>query len=409
MRTLLLTRNTGEGHNRVALAIHQAFESRGHVCEVVDALRLVNRHQEELDWSKSRHRFMSNGKTPAAQAGSELARTPPRKHQRRAGTDVSASLYGWAVLKMPALFGSVYQIGDVYSRSKVPSPIYFQNQKYAEATHTYIEENEYDVVISTHLFPQETLSAVRKRFQSRTKFYGVLTDYSCTPFFCEPKIDGYFVPHPDMMADCVRHGLPRDRTYPLGLPVAERFRKAPAKAEARQSLNLPTDIPVFLLMSGGVGSMYTGEATDRLLADGGENVRVVILTGRREDLFTSITRRYEVDPRVTVVPFTDRVPDYMAAADILLTKPGAVSSTEAAVLGLPLVHTAAIPGGEVKNARFFAERGMSLYNQRPGEAARLVKWLLEDEAKVEWMRTHQKANMIADGADRIVAHIENAA
>jgi len=352
---------------------------------------------------------MSNGKTPAAQAGSELARTPPRKHQRRAGTDVSASLYGWAVLKMPALFGSVYQIGDVYSRSKVPSPIYFQNQKYAEATHTYIEENEYDVVISTHLFPQETLSAVRKRFQSRTKFYGVLTDYSCTPFFCEPKIDGYFVPHPDMMADCVRHGLPRDRTYPLGLPVAERFRKAPAKAEARQSLNLPTDIPVFLLMSGGVGSMYTGEATDRLLADGGENVRVVILTGRREDLFTSITRRYEVDPRVTVVPFTDRVPDYMAAADILLTKPGAVSSTEAAVLGLPLVHTAAIPGGEVKNARFFAERGMSLYNQRPGEAARLVKWLLEDEAKVEWMRTHQKANMIADGADRIVAHIENAA
>jgi len=400
VKALVLTRSTGEGHNRVALALKQVMESHGHVCEVTDAFRLVNRGGEDLDASKSRHQLVA-----AAGGESQVVASAPR---RRSRSDVSATLYGWAALKMPSLFGTVYNIGDVYSRTRIPSPIFFHNQQYASLTYDYIEEREFDVVVSTHLFPQETLSAVRARYRSHVRYYGVLTDYSCTPFFSEPRLDGYFTPHPDMAADCRRHGLPAALTYAEGLPVSSRFSQPPSKSQARQALGLPEDRPVFLLMSGGVGSMFTGEACDRLLADGGEGVRVVILTGRREDLFTSITRRYEVDPRVSVVPFTDRVPDYMAAADILLTKPGAVSSTEAAVLGLPLVHTAAIPGGEVKNARFFAERGMCLYNQRPGEAARLVSWLLEDEAKVDWMRAHQQANMIHDGAQRIVARIEDA-
>ena len=369
----MLTRNTGEGHNRVAQAVAQVFESQGDYCEVTDALRLVNGDDQD-----------------------------PGKHR----ADLLSQMYGWAALRMPAVFGAAYNLGDLYSRTRTPSPIRLQNSQYADATYDHIRDRGFDIVAATHLFPQETLSTVRRRHPGPERYYSVLTDYSCTPFFSEPTLDGYFVPHPDMLDDCLKHGLPASVTYPVGLPVTRAFRMPPAKSEARRMVDVPPDLPVFMLMSGGVGSMYTTEACDRLLADAGEDVHVVILTGRRQDLFTSVAGRYEADERVTVVPFTDRVADYMAAADILVTKPGAVSSTEAAVMGLPLIHTAAIPGGETKNARFFADRGMSLYKQKPSEAARLVHWLLADQAKLDEMRTCQRETMIADGAEQIVALIK---
>ena len=368
-----MTRNTGEGHNRVAQAVAQVFTSQGDDCEVTDALCLVNGG----DRDSGKHR-----------------------------ADLLSQMYGWAALKMPSVFGAVYNLGDLYSRTKAPSPIHFQNSQYAGVTYDHIRGGEFDVAVATHLFPQETLSAVRRSHPGRVRYFSVLTDYSCTPFFSEPALDGYFVPHPDMLDDCLKHGLPAQITYPVGLPVNQAFRTAPSKPDARRMLNLPSDLPVFMLMSGGVGSLYTAEACDRLLTDSGEDVHLVILTGRRQDLFASVSKRYEADKRVTVVPFTNRVADYMAAADILLTKPGAVSSTEAAVMGLPLIHTAAIPGGEVKNAHFFADHGMSLYNQKPSEAARLVHWLLADQDKLDAMRAHQHEAMIADGAEHIVAQIK---
>lgn len=373
----MLTRNTGEGHNRVAQAVKQAFEAQGDYCEIADALRLASGDWEEPDSSPGKRR-----------------------------ADVLSQLYGWAALKMPALFGAAYNLGDLYSRTRAPSPIRSQNSQYAEATHTYIRDHWFDAVVATHLFPQETLSVVRSRHPSEVRYYGVLTDYSCTPFFSEPVLDGYFVPHPDMMPDCLKHGLPAAATYPVGLPVASAFQRPPTRAEARSLLGLPENLPVFLLMSGGVGSLYTVGACDRLLAGGGGDTCVVILTGRRQDLFASVSARFADDQRVRVVPFTDRVADYMAAADILLTKPGAVTSTEAAVMGLPLIHTAAVPGGEVKNARFFAGHGMSLYEQKPGEAARLMHWLLDDRAKMAGIRECQQDNVVVDAAERVVDQIK---
>jgi len=380
VRVLILTRSTGEGHNRVAQALRSAFESRGHDCEVVDALCAVGKaHKPDV--------------------------TAPGT-ARHLGADVASQWYGWAALRMPHLFGAVYTAGDLYARTRVPSPIYLTHARLAEATNAYILEHGFDVVLATHLFPQETLSAIRRRHPSRVRYYGVLTDYSCTPFFAEPRLDGYFIPDADMLESCRKYGLPPRWTYATGLPVAQRFRQPMGATQARTVLGLPPGTPLFLVMSGGVGGMYTGRVCDKLLADGGEATHVVVLTGRREDLFTAIAGKYRDDRRVNVVPFTDRVADYMAAADVMVSKPGAVSSTEAAVAGLPLVHTAAIPGGETKNARFFADRGMSVYSQNPVEAARLAHWLLRGPDRLARMRDCQR-QMIADGADRVVARIED--
>lgn len=382
----MLSRSTGEGHNHVALALRESFELAGHECEVRDALWVGDPSQRDAD---SGELLSADAAKPSSEA------------------DVASRLYGWAALKIPWAFGATYNMGAAYARTRIPSPIRLHNERFTEATHAYIEEHQFDVVVATHTFPMETMAAVRRRYPSSVRYYGVLTDYTCTPFFSEARVDGYFIPHPDMAADCIRQGLLTDRTYALGLPVRRSFREVVDKDTTRTALGLPIGTPLFLIMSGGVGGFYLGRVCDQLLGDGGENTHVVVLTGRREDLFTAIAGKYRVDSRVTVVPFTDRVREYMAAADVMLSKAGAVSSTEAAVAGLPLIHTGAIPGGETKNARFFAEHGMSLYTQNPYEAGRLAYRLQADERQVARMRDHQAKNILPNGADRIVTQVED--
>ena len=380
MKVLVLTRSMGEGHNRAARALGEAFQASGHECVVTDALGVAR----DGDPQKGE-----------ASAG------------RRKLTDVASRLYGWSALKAPYLFGAVYALGEAYTRTPVPSPIYIANARLAEATYTYIEEHEFDAVVVPHLFPQETLMAMRRHHSSRARQYAVATDYTCIPFFSEAKVDGYFIPHPDLRDDYRRHGIPVGRTVVTGLPVSARFANPPSQAEARASLGLPAGNPVFLVMCGGVGSLRAGDICGRLLTAGDDDMRVVVLTGRSEELFLHIAGRFQADPRVTVVPFTDKVPDYMAAADVMISKPGGVSSTEAAVMGVPLVHTATIPGVESKNARFFDKRGMSIYAPGIADAVDEAHRLMADRPRQQRMREIQHENTFPDSAQQIVQRVES--
>lgn len=109
---------------------------------------------------------------------------------------------------------------------------------------------------------------------------------------------------------------------------------------------------------------------------------------------------------VTAIPFTDKVAEYMRAADVLLSKAGGISSSEAAVLGVPLVHTMAIPGVETLNAEFFAAHGMSFFAQNVDEAARFADRLIFDAAAAERMLHAQATGLVKNGAARIAAAVE---
>ena len=105
------------------------------------------------------------------------------------------------------------------------------------------------------------------------------------------------------------------------------------------------------------------------------------------------------------VPFTDKVAAYMRAADVLLSKAGGISSSEAAVLGVPLVHTMAIPGVETLNAEFFAAHGMSYFARSTDEAARFADRLIYDTSAAARMLRAQDSCLPKDGAERIAGII----
>lgn len=365
MKTVLLTCSTGQGHNSAALAVCEALEARGAVCETRDALA-----------------FLGNNVSEA----------------------ITSAFVNIAV-KTPRAFGFLYTAGEFIRSDKRKSPVYFANALYAENLRRFLEEEEFDAAVCPHLFPAEALTYLKRRHALSARCYYVSTDYACIPFLEETDMDVIFTPHPDLTAQFVRRGVRAEKLSPVGIPVRSEYFERQEQADARALLGLPATLPCYLIMTGGEGGGDALTLTKKLLERlKTRDARILVLTGHNAALLAAVESRFESDIRVLAVPFTERAPLYMDACDVLLTKPGGLSSTEAAAKGVPLVHIAS-PGVETLNAQYFAERGMSILAPNEDAAADNAIRLASDAPARARMLEAQRQYLLRDAAERIAARI----
>lgn len=346
---LLLSCGTGEGHNSAASALGEALKAEGIPYEQKD---------------------------PLSFGGS------------RAG-ERAASAYTLLIQRAPGAFNSLYKAGDKLSSPDRLSPVYYANARRAQRLADYLREKAFTQVICTHLFAMEAMTAVRREGLSTVPCYGVLTDYTCIPFTEETRLDGYFIPHRDLVGQIAAKGLPEARLLPFGIPVRERFSQPVSRESARAALGIPQDETMFLLMGGSAGCGHLEQVCQALLTRPGHWEAHVLLGHNREGL-KGMERRFRQEKAIHPVGYTQRTDLYMAAADVVITKPGGLTSTETAVLGVPLVHLLAYSACEEANAAFFSQRGMSLRADTPEEAAAAAWRLSQDRSLQKSMREAQR-------------------
>lgn len=366
LKVLILSCDTGEGHNSAAAAVAGALTRKGIENRVFDPLVLAGKYAE---------RFVSGAYT--------------------------------AIMKnAPSAFNALYRAGDIYSSTGITSPVYHANARYAANLRSFIETNGYDRVVCTHLYPMETMTAIRKAGEFPVPCYGVLTDYTCIPFLAETDLDGYFIAHEDLRAELVEKGIPSERIIVTGIPVDEKFANHMDKAAARNYLAIPQSQDVFLVMSGGIGVGNAGAICDEILLrhDGGA-FTVYILVGRNSDLKQTLEEKYARNEHVRIVTFTKKVNVYMNAADVMISKPGGLTSTEAAVAQVPLVQLLVYTACEAPNIAFFASHGLSERAEDAADAAAKAVALARDKEKAAAMREAQRNTIAPDAADRIAERI----
>ena len=339
MKVLILSCDTGEGHNSAAAAVAGALTQRGIESHVFDPLVLAGKYAE---------RFVSGA-------------------------------YTTIMKKAPSAFNALYRAGDIYSSTGITSPVYHANARYAANLRAYIEQNGYGCVVCTHLYPMETLTAIRKSGDFTVPCYGVLTDYTCIPFLAETDLDGYFIAHEDLRAELVEKGIPSERIIVTGIPVDEKFAHHMEKAAARNYLAIPQKQDVFLIMSGGIGVGNAGAICDEILRRHSGAFTVYILVGRNSDLKQTLEEKYAGNEHVRIVTFTKKVNVYMNAADVMISKPGGLTSTEAAVAQVPLVQLLVYTACEAPNIAFFSSHGLSERAENAADAAEKAVALVRDK------------------------------
>ena len=256
-------------------------------------------------------------------------------------------------------------------------------------------------MVCTHLYAMEAMTCIHKKGMLSVPCYGVLTDYTCIPFFSDTQLTGYFIPHEELKQEVAAQGIPAERIFCTGIPVSPRFNQSMTRQEARNYLVLEQDRQLILVMTGGVGCGNGSELCEKLLAHADERSCIQVLCGRNSEMKEKIDSAFARDPRVQTVTFTKKVDVYMKAADVLITKPGGISSSEAATVGIPLVLAMGIPGCETKNCEFFAGHGMAVKADTLDEAASSAWYLARNEKAAERMVSMQHKTIHADAAARI--------
>ena len=365
MKTLIFSCHTGEGHNSAADAVFEELVSRNESCEMLEALTFTKQRTNKM----------------------------------------VTSFYNSIIVKAPTVFGWIYKAGDLYRSTGLTSPVYYANAHYAKRLLEYIQEHQFDVVVSTHLYPMEALTYLKKKQLLQTKCYGVLTDYTCIPFFEETDLDCYFLSHADLISECVERGMKKEHLVATGIPVHKGFSEPMSKEQARSLLAIPQDKKMYLIMTGGMGCGKILELCTELLKNPKPDLLLYVLCGRNASLKQELDNLSQKNAGVQAIAFTDKVAVYMKAADILLTKSGGISSTEAAVANIPFIHVMPIPGCETENTAFFSKKGMSLYAKTTKEAAMLADSLIENTNQAERMCAMQRQQINPHAAADIVAHI----
>ena len=328
MEALILSCGTGGGHHSAARAVADELKRRGHTAVFLDPFTLA-------------------GRKTAALVGNSYIRV---------------------VQNSPRLFGFAYSLGEHYRRLPVTSPVYQVNSLLSGHLKRYLEENHFDVIFMTHMYPAHVLTALRKKGTALPATIQIATDYTCIPFLEEGICDYYVIPSAELSEEFTVRGIPAEKLLPFGIPVNRKFTLSFSPARSQKKAGTSGKGPLLSACrrqhrrrKHSAGGRYSAHVS------GGRRKRHArhSSAGKRRGLYERLCKKYHADSRVLVLESTPRMAEYMRACDIFLTKPGGLSSTEAAVSGVPLILLSPIPGCETHNAAWFSSHRMALTAEHP--------------------------------------------
>ncbi|WDL96836.1 MGDG synthase family glycosyltransferase [Alicyclobacillus sp. ALC3] len=366
VKVLLVTASYGEGHNQAAHAVAEALEAEGATPRIVDYTDLLH---------------------PAVRSLTKFT-----------------LLQG--VQRVPALYGVFYR-----SMSRMDPSSSIQRQMHhlgMQQLKKFLASWQPDVVASTFPSPAGVVSELRRTGRTRLPNAAIITDYTFNGQWIAENIDAYYVPVESATRDFVEHGVPTERLHTYGIPIRSRFNESQVRSLLRsrmllrQEQGLRPDKPLILLMGGGAGLLGDPVNWQRLVQR--LDAQFVIICGnnvRLRKLFAPL-----VCDRVRVLGYVQNVEDWMAMADLIVTKAGGITVTESLAMELPMLIYRPIPGQEVENARFALSTGAAELATNLAQAEAFLERAVADPSRLERMRAAARGfSSVRGSASRIAVSL----
>ncbi len=248
-----------------------------------------------------------------------------------------------------------------------------------------LEEVRPRLVIVTHPMPLMAVSVLRGEKRYLGHSLAIVTDYVVHPDWIRPNIDHYCVPTGEVQELLMKRGFDRSRVSATGIPLRHAFHSPLDYATMRQKLGWDS-VPhiLFIVGSQGMRPKPALKAIDNLLSLSHE-VRLVVITAEDAALFQHLGRRKAGETRLTILPYQNNIHEWMAGSDVVITKAGALTTSEVLSLRRPLIIFRPLPGQETGNTRWLMNSGAAFHCETPLDLARAAAQLLSDRSLPEGM------------------------
>lgn len=353
-KVLILSASAGAGHVRAAEAIERAFVQMNAADEVrhVDVLKYTNKLFRHL-YSKA---------------------------------------YIEMVNKMPELLGWLY---DQFDKP-------WQNERRRLALDKlntrplvkFLEDYQPDIIVCTHFLPAEIISWLKAKERVRCRQAIVVTDFDVHALWLCHHYERYFVALDETRVHMEKLGIPSETLFVSGIPIDPVFAEKKDKREMRAKHNLKQDVATILVSAGGFG---VGPIEHILESLSGLNhpAQVIALCGRNDELkarLDDLAAKIPASSRIHVknIGYTTAMDELMSASDILLGKPGGLTTSEALTKELVFVIVNPIPGQEERNSDHLLEEGVAIRCNNLPVLAYKIDRLLGDPERMDAMRSNAR-------------------
>ena len=203
--------------------------------------------------------------------------------------------------------------------------------------------------------------------------------------------DYFFVANNKMKNYLINASIPENKIYVSGIPISNRFLKHYNKDEILKEFNLSKNKKTILFFGGGefgLGKSKTLKIFEDFIT-AKKDIQIIAISGKNQkmkDGFEEIINKHNANNYTCLLGFTNKVPELMSISDLVVTKPGGLTTSESLASHLPMVVINPIPGQEEENAEFLEEKGIAVWIRKKDDSSKIINYLLSNQEELENMR-----------------------
>lgn len=348
-KILIISASAGAGHNQAAKAVQQALQNT------------ATANVSVIDFMDSQHSYLNN-------------------------------LLKESYLRMIDVFPDMYDF--LYRWTQVPTSgskvHYLLAQAMKRDMLALINKHRPDLLIFTHPFPCVAASYLRRIRQIDIPLAGIITDFAVHRLWIHKEINLYFVASPDIKKKLIQEGICPAKIHATGIPIDAGFAQPLAQQTVRLELGLHHHRPVILLMGGGLGLGPVKQSLASLNSIR-ESLQIIVVAGNNEKLRDSLENATSCSRHsIQVFGYTNHIRKLMAASDLLITKAGALTSSEALAMELPMIFYQPLPGQEEENAVYLTAKNVAKWVKNSSELKYRIYSLVNQPALLQEMKTNAR-------------------
>jgi processive 1,2-diacylglycerol beta-glucosyltransferase len=249
-----------------------------------------------------------------------------------------------------------------------------------------LREDRWDIVVNTHFLPAEMIAMLRRRGEFAAPHLTVTTDFETHRLWVNQPCEHYFTATEEGARNLHHWGVPETDTTVTGIPVDPAFSQPKDRQECMVKLGLVGDRPIVLQLAGGFGVGPVERILNGLLAIE-KPLEIIVVAGRNEELKEQLQ---QVQPserhRLHVLGFTTQMDELLAAADVVVSKPGGLTTSETLARGAVMAIVNPIPGQESRNSDFLLENGAAVKINNLATLTYKLGRLLDDPARLATLK-----------------------
>lgn len=293
-------------------------------------------------------------------------------------------LYMSVIKSTPQLWDYLYDNPKVIEKfEKIKEAVHkFNSPKIKEL----FDQFKPDVVICTQAYPCGMVADYKKSCSHELPLIAVLTDYVPHSYWVYDKVDYYITPSKEVLERLINKGVSRDKIRDFGIPIDQKFCEPVNKEKVFQKLKLNPNLPVILIMGGGQG-LGPIKKIIKSLDEIRPEIQEIVVTGTNKRLYKSLKRKIKkLNKKVLLFSFANNINELMEVSDIIISKPGGVTTAEVLTKKLPMIIVEPIPGQEENNTTYLTEKGAAIEVDNPDDIGPVIEELLSNPEKLRLMQ-----------------------